>query len=404
MTPLWHEREWTNRRIFFLLAVGTLIVSIIWRLPNEFDFLARHIRELLLALALAMGFTYMLRPAVDGFERLIRTTTKYQSRSLATILVFLCGVALIYVFVNIGLKPIMYDVQGFWESFMVQEPDQRLALVESWKQSVDQALRPYRDLLPAELTKDAENAIPNFILSAKEVLSAHWMGWFSQIGILIELILVPVLVFYFLADGPSIRQEMKIVFPPSWHARAARLFDDFDRVLDSYIRGQVLMCIIAWVLVTLGLLALGVPHAFTLGLLAGVTRAVPIIGPLLGAIPIALVCLLATQSLQITGLVLVGFTLMHFLESKVLLPKVIGHEVDLHPVSVIIALLLGMEFFGFIGVFLAVPVAALGKVLLLEWQESVRDSRRTQSPNPDDLAPKKLESEKQSNTNDALPT
>lgn len=394
MTPLWHEREWTNRRIIFLLAIGTLIVSIIWRIPNEFDFLARHIRELVLALALAMGFTYMLRPAVDGFEKLISSTTKYQSRGFATFLVFLCGIALTYVFIIIGLKPIMHDVQGFWESFMVQDPDQRLALVDNWKQSVDQALLPYRDFLPPELTKDAENAIPNFILSVKAALSAHWMSWFSRMGILIELILVPVLVFYFLADGPSLRNELKIVCPPAWRARSARLFDDFDRVLDSYIRGQVLMCLIAWALVTLGLLALGVPHAFTLGLLAGITRAVPIIGPLLGAIPIALVCLLATQSLHITGIVLVGFTLMHFLESKVLLPKVIGHEVDLHPVSVIIALLLGMEFFGFIGVFLAVPVAALVKVLLLEWQENARASTQDNSQN-------KLELEEH---NDTLPS
>jgi predicted PurR-regulated permease PerM len=145
------------------------------------------------------------------------------------------------------------------------------------------------------------------------------------------------------------------------------------------------MCLIAWVLVTIGLLLLGVPHAFTLGMLAGLTRAVPIIGPLLGAIPITLVCLLTTQSVQITGFVLLGFTAMHFLESKVLLPKVIGHEVDLHPVSVILALLLGMEFFGFIGVFLAVPVAALGKVLLLEWQQSQLENITTQSIIKEDI-------------------
>jgi predicted PurR-regulated permease PerM len=61
---------------------------------------------------------------------------------------------------------------------------------------------------------------------------------------------------------------------------------------------------------------------------------------------------------------------MHFLESKVLLPKIIGHEVDLHPVSVIVALLLGMEFFGFLGVFLAVPAAAIAKTLLSEWHDA----------------------------------
>jgi predicted PurR-regulated permease PerM len=114
-------------------------------------------------------------------------------------------------------------------------------------------------------------------------------------------------------------------------------------------------------------LALGVRYPFTLGIIAGLTRAIPVIGPLLGAIPLALVCFLTTNSVSTTSLLLLGFTLMHFLESKVLLPRVIGHEVDLHPVTVIIALLVGMEFFGFLGVFLAVPLAAILKIILAEW-------------------------------------
>ncbi|HEX8833409.1 MAG TPA: AI-2E family transporter, partial [Abditibacteriaceae bacterium] len=118
------------------------------------------------------------------------------------------------------------------------------------------------------------------------------------------------------------------------------------------------------------LLAFRVPHAFTLGLIAGLTRAVPVIGPLLGGIPLMLVCLITTKSLPITGALLGGFFLMHFLESKILLPKIVGHEVDLHPVAVILVLLIGMEFFGFIGVFLAVPIAAVLKILLAEWHES----------------------------------
>jgi predicted PurR-regulated permease PerM len=379
MREWWHESEWTNRRIFFLLAVGTFIVSAIWHLPNEFGFLSAHMGEIVFALVISMGFTYMLRPVVNAFEKVIEASTRRQSRAAATTLVFIFAIALVYIFVSIGLKPIVQDGQGFWRSFAAQNPTQRTAMVEGWKNSVDQALSPYRDLLPPEMTRDAENAIPSFILSAKEAISSRWLGWFSHIGFLVELILIPVLVFYFLADGPSLRSELKVMCPPQWRRRGAEILNHLDRVLDGYIRGQVLMCLIAWFLVTIGLLLLGVPHAFTLGMLAGLTRAVPIIGPLLGAVPIALVCLLTTQSIQITGFVLLGFTAMHFLESKVLLPKVIGHEVDLHPVSVILALLLGMEFFGFIGVFLAVPVAALGKVLLLEWQQSQLENAATQS-------------------------
>ena len=148
-----------------------------------------------------------------------------------------------------------------------------MLMIEGWKESVDEALRPYRDLLPPDAMNSIQDSVPDFILSAKEAFAGRLVGWFSHIGFLVELILVPVLVFYFLADGPSLRNEVKVFCPAPWRSRIARIFDHLDRVLDGYIRGQVLMCLIAWVLVTLGLLALGVPHAFTLGLLAGLTRA-----------------------------------------------------------------------------------------------------------------------------------
>jgi len=83
-----------------------------------------------------------------------------------------------------------------------------------------------------------------------------------------------------------------------------------------------------------------------------------------------IVCLIYTQNVQTTIILLGAFMLMHLLESKILLPKIVGHHVDLHPVSVIIALLIGLEFFGFIGVFLAVPIAAVIKIMLVEYSRN----------------------------------
>jgi predicted PurR-regulated permease PerM len=369
----WHDQEWSNRRILWLVALTTLLVSSLWHLPQEFDFLARHTGEIVFALVLALGMTYTLRPAVRATERVLARTTplreRHQTRrTTATSLVFIGLIAVVWIFSSVGLKPMAGDAQTFWKSFVAQSPTQRQALIEQWESSLNTALTPYRAMLPADATDNIEDAIPNAFLAAKARLSQWLLHSFSHLGFLVELILVPVLVFYFLADGRALRNEIRLVCPRAWRPRVARMMAHLDRVLDGYIRGQVLMCLIAWVLVTAGLWMLGVPHPFMLGILAGLTRAVPIIGPLLGAVPITLVCLIATKSLETTGFVLGGFTAMHFLESKVLLPKIIGHEVDLHPVSVILALLLGMEFFGFIGVFLAVPIAALGKILLCEWQ------------------------------------
>ena len=360
--------SWSNRRIFWLLAVGTLIVSLIWHAPQEIRYISEHIRELFITVVLSMTGAYLLRPAVRTLLRQPWLNRQRSGRMWATILVFVgCGLV-IWLFVLLGLKPVVADVREMWSSFVPSNPEERARVLETWKASLQAALEPYRAILPISLA-DIERETPGWLGRGAGALGERLSKSFSP-GFLVELILVPVLIFYFLTDGPAIRAEARLLAPLEWRARGARMMADFDRVLDGYIRGQVWMCIIAWILVTLGLLVLGVPYAFTLGMVAGLTRAVPVIGPLLGGIPLVVVCLITTQSMEKTSALLIGFTLMHFLESKVLLPKIIGHEVDLHPVSVIISLLIGMEFFGFLGVFLAVPIAAVLKIFLTEYHEA----------------------------------
>ena len=362
------ENQWSNRRILTLLALGTLIVSAIWHAPQELEYIGRHTSEIMFALVLAMSLTYLMRPWVNLLNRTRAFGPGSRSGRLsATLVVFVAAGLLLYFFVLIGLRPVVHDVSELWGSFIAQSPTERKALIEKWKASLEDVVAPYRDVMPAETAQDMKQAVPSLIVTGTRRLG-DWLGRsFSHIGFLIELILVPVLVFYFLTDGPAIRAEAGLLLPVAWHPRASRMADHLDRVLDGYIRGQMIMCLIAWILVTCGLLLLNVPHAYTMGLIAGITRAVPVIGPLLGGIPLVLVCLITTHSMETTLVLLLGFSAMHFLESKVLLPKIIGHEVDLHPVSVILALLIGMEFFGFIGVFLAVPIAAVLKIVLAEW-------------------------------------
>jgi len=362
---------WTNRRILTLLTLGTFIVSAIWHLPQEINYLSQRAGEIIFALIVAMAITYLLRPTVNALNR--TRFFGYGSRSgraWAVVVVFLAGLGLLYCFVLIGLKPVIADMREMWHSFVPGSPQEAKTFILQWKERLAVAIQPYQDLLPPQTVEEIQQALPRMIAGATRS-AGHWLSHsFSHAGFLIELILIPVLVFYFLTDGPALRAELRLLAPPVWRPRLSRMGAHFDRVLDGYTRGQVIMCLLAWLLVTSGLLLLRVPHAFTLGLIAGITRAVPVVGPILGGVPLVLVCLLTTMSLPVTLTLLIGFTAMHFLESKVLLPKIVGHEVDLHPVSVIVALLIGMEFFGFLGVFLAVPLAAVLKIALAEWHAS----------------------------------
>ena len=361
---------WTNRRILTLTALMALIVMAVWHAPGAIAFIGRRTGELFFVLLLAASLTYLLRPSARLLERHVFSSRRRSvARTWSAAVVFVGLGVLIYAFVAIAMKPVAADVGALWRNFVAQTQDEQRALIDRWQDVINGALVPYRSWLPQGYELNVDKQVPQAIVSMAPKFKLWATHAFSHASFLVELLLLPVLVFYFLCDGPDIRREAALLVPSTWRRRAGRLADDFDRVFGGYIRGQVWMCVIAWLIVTVMLMVLHVPHAGTLGIIAGVTRAIPVIGPLLGAVPLVLVCLLTTGSVPITVSLLLGFLLMHFLESKVLLPKIIGHEVDLHPVSVIVVLLLGLEFFGFLGVFLAVPIAAVLKIVLVEWNE-----------------------------------
>ncbi len=358
------SNRWDEKRLLLFIALATLIVSLVWRLPEEAEYISTRGGELLVALTLAMAMFYTLRPVVRVLERIM--TKVPHARVYATLLSFVLLFGVCYLFFLIGFKPVQHDIKDFWP----HSPEDRAKLMAQWQTALKNLLASYSGIIPADVIDDPSKYITGRLGPLTQRVT-DWLGHqTSHLGFVVELLLIPVLAFYFLSDGTAIRREARVLFPVTWRAHLSRMGSQFDHILDGYVRGQVWMCLIAWALVTITLLLLHVPHAFTLGLIAGLTRAIPVIGPLLGGIPLLVACLLYTQSMQTTGLLLGAFTLMHFLESKVLLPKIVGHHVDLHPVTVILALLVGMEFFGAMGVILAVPIAAMIKVILAEYHLS----------------------------------
>lgn len=190
----------------------------------------------------------------------------------------------------------------------------------------------------------------------------------TGIARVIDFILIPVLAFYFVLDGRSLRNEFLALVPRPRVREALGLLRESSGIMRSFIIAQLWLCVIAGVVVYAGLSLLHMPYALVLGLLAGFTRAIPIIGPILGGIPIVLLAAVLSPEhgggLALAIKVLVFFSLLHLIESKLLMPKFIGHRIHLHAAVVIIVLLVGAEFFGLLGMFLAAPLAAIGRVLV----------------------------------------
>lgn len=343
------EDNWarTIATSFLMLAMIFAAAVVVWL-----------VRGIVITVLVAVVCAYVLRPAVDWFRRprlRLGDRAYSPSRPLATGLVFL------------SLLLILWGIWGLTAPSLGREagqlqarwPHYRAALLEL----VARGDAYYREQLPDPLRR----TVDSWVEGAGDLLSTtarKGLGLTVQgVSLIVELLLVPILAFYFIADGPAIRKQCLLFIPPKYCPKTERALDQADDIFQRYIKGQVILCAIAFAVVTLGLWALRVDFYLLLGLFAGLTRAVPILGPVVGGIPI-LIVLLLTKSTALTLWVLLLLTIMHLLESKLLMPAILGQQLDLHPVLIIVALLIGAQMGGLLGIFLATPVLAAIKTVV----------------------------------------
>ncbi|MGA1780337.1 MAG: AI-2E family transporter [Planctomycetota bacterium] len=181
------------------------------------------------------------------------------------------------------------------------------------------------------------------------------------------LLLCPLYIFYLLLEIDPLVERIRRYLPGRQRPRIERLLGSIDRTMAAFFRGRLTICVLKGLGTSLGLLALGVPFAFPLGLAAGFLALVPYIGIWFAIVPAALLSWLDTNSLG--ALLAVGgvFVVMETIEGFLLIPKLLGKEVGLHPLTVIVTMLIFSEILGFVGILLSVPLAAIAKILIAEF-------------------------------------
>ena len=286
-------------------------------------------------------------------------------RLVAALLVFFAVGYLLFVGTALMVSPFVDQVHGLANNLPLYQ--RKIAHYAS-------ALQAQYDSLPPDVKSllrrpDAGGAGGGF--SPMPWLQSLLLATVAGLARIVDLILIPVLAFYFVLDGRALRNEFVVLVPRRRVRETLSLLRESSAIMRTYIIAQLWLCVIAGVVVYLGLSLIHMPYALVLGLLAGVTRAIPIIGPILGGIPIVLLAAVLPPEhgggLALALKVLVFFSALHLLESKLLMPKFIGNRIHLHAAVVIIVLLIGGEFFGLLGMFLAAPLAAIGRILVAHY-------------------------------------
>jgi predicted PurR-regulated permease PerM len=194
-------------------------------------------------------------------------------------------------------------------------------------------------------------------------------------GGIVGALTVFVIAFYYLMEKVWLRRLILLEIAPGPRERVDRIWGNVEAKVGDWLRGQLLLCLAIGMTATIGYGVLGVRFWPLLGLWAGLTEIIPIIGPWLGGVPAVIIAL--TQSWN-KALLVIGFILLlQLLENTVLVPRIMRGAVGLTPLTVFVAILAGTQFLGVLGALLAIPVAAAVQVVLSDYFEARREAKRT---------------------------
>lgn len=334
-----------------LSLIGLVLALVCWLLWVNVAVLAPF--------ALSAALAYVLRPGVDSLQR--RRWPRALAAGVAVFLAMLLMTLLMLLLVPIvlelapGLRDQLPELAG--QAWHVVAP-----LLQQVGVRVPQELSDLRPVV-AKLFATHGEAWTQTVISSLKVGGSML---FTLLGL---VVLVPVLAFYWLMDWAPIASRMDALVPPRWRESLASLLDECDDVMGRYLRGQLLVMLSLAGFYSVGLLLFGFELALPIGVFTGLAVFIPYLGFGLGLVLALLAGLLQAAGdggslwLPLIGVAVV-YGLGQLLESLVLTPRWVGEQIGLHPVAVILVLMLFGQWLGFVGVLLALPVSALGMVLL----------------------------------------
>lgn len=322
------------------------------------------IEPVLMPFFVSMVLAYLGDPLADRLE------AYGLSRRLAVSVVFLL-LTLIVVLTLLLVVPILGRQLG--------QLIESLPAVLNW---VQQTVVPrIQSLTGLDLSTDIDQMRQAIVDNWKETgtFAASLLAQASRSGLALvawigNLALIPVVTFYLLLDWDILVAKVRGALPRRWEPTAVRLAGQCDEVLSAFLRGQLIVMLCLGVIYAVGLTLLGVRFGLLIGMLAGLASIVPYLGVIVGISVAGVVAFFQFGDWLILLGVAAVFGFGQLVESVVLQPKLLGDKIGLHPVAVIFAVLAGGNLFGFTGVLLALPAAAVIMVLLREVNDRYKNS------------------------------
>ena len=341
------------RTIWATIAAILATVTLLW--------LLNHVQRVLIWLLIAGFLALVLNPAVDFLQR--RT---HMRRSLATMIVFLLGIAILAALTTVFVRPLIIEGQKLADDLPTYVDDARAgrgpigALVERY--NLEERLR------------DSSGQIREYLSEAGS-RTAEIAG---AIGTAIAgLLTIFVMTLLMLLEGPRLLRSATGAIPPHRRERVRLVAADCSRAITGYMTGNLLISVIAGTLAFILLVILDVPFAGVLALFVAVMDLIPLVGATIAAVVVTITAFVYSTTAGVASIVF--FVLYQQLENHVLQPIVQAKTVHLSPLVVLVAVVMGVELAGVLGALLAIPVAGVIQVIARDLWEH-RTGRPKEEP------------------------
>jgi predicted PurR-regulated permease PerM len=360
------EKRSITRRVFIdpsspptrSIVRAVLVFFISMLLVLGVAFFAYKLSGLIFLVFLSIFFAYLIDPLVRTIRRPFkeRNLDKLMPRSLAIVISYV----IVFSILGFGIANLAPVVSQQAKELTQNLPD----YAKSGQSRLNDLSRRFR--INEETQKQINERVNTAIGDITSYVTSSALTIISYAP---WLILIPVLSFFFLKDINTFRLLFLRIFPSGhWRARAEMVLDDVNKTLRAYARAQLLSCFLIGFACTIGFYALGLNYAILLGILAGIFEFVPLIGPLTIGIIATVVASLSVSPW--TGFYTALFLIiLRILQDYAFYPRIVREGIHLHPLAIILCVLAGEQVAGIPGVFISIPMVALGTVIYRHFLE-----------------------------------
>ncbi len=347
---------WGGMDLVFTLII-LILLSLVIMFYNQVSYFFQPlfviISNIIAPAILALLLYYLFDPLIDFLER------HKIKRTYAVILLYLVVVSLIVIGIGSILPSLANQLTDFIDDFPEFFADANDSL-RNWtgnlpfSSSIDGFIKQGQDFV-AKIPENTQRYLTEGVSGLSKVIS-------GLTNVVVTLVIAPIMLFFLLKDDERLAKGILAVTPPKWREDLVGITSQINDQVGAYVKGQLIIASAIALMALIGFSVIGLEYNVILAIITGFTSIVPYVGPII-AFSFAFVIAITTSWWMVIKLLIV-WAIVQFMEGNVIQPSVMGKQLDIHPLTVMIVLLVAGDLLGFVGLILGVPLYAIIRVLV----------------------------------------